>query len=176
MQDPFNAAASNRPQAGDSYGLSLMGQYIGDNSGDSPAERLALRMETDNPFTDVMAEDTYFQAIPRLNRLRDEVRATVGLSAGDLIRVLDKIACQASFDPVGAVREGNTADAYFRGHPEFNRLELELARKICPANVSEVLTLVKDTSYYTPTRRIVSVMEVVYRQMLASFRRERNRP
>lgn len=166
MHDPFNFAAGEIPAAQESHDLNLTGR----------GQREELIAGTDNPFNDSVTEGTYFQVLPRLNQLRDRVRAKVGFSACDLIRMLDRIACQANFDPVGAVQDCKTSDAFFRGHEEFNRLEAELARKICSSNVSEVLTLVKDSSYYTPTRRIVTIIEAVYRHMLATSPWEPNAP
>lgn len=117
-------------------------------------------------------EHTYFRAITRLNALRERVKHQVGFSACDLVILLDRLACKANFDPVGAVANGKTSDEFFRNNAEFNRLESELALKIAPNNVSEILSLIKDTSYYTPTRRIVTVMEVVYQHMLGGLNKE----
>lgn len=167
MPEPFNfssgdfAGQSQRDVCLDACGTGKTGEKV------DKEER-----GVDNPFNVSNAEGSYFQVIPRLNQLRDQVRTQVGFSACDLIRMLDKLACQANFDPVGSLYDGKTADAFFQGHPEFNKLELELARKICPANVSEVLTLVKESGYYTPTRRIVVVIETVYRKMLSGGKRD----
>lgn len=157
MHDPFNSAAGEISHAQVSHDFSLTGRE----------EKDALARETDNPFNDAVTEGTYFQMISRLSQLREQVRVKVGFSACDLIRMLDRTACQANFDPVGAAHDGKTADAFFQEHQTFNELESELALKICSSNVSEVMVLVRDSSYYTPTRRIVSVIEAVYRHMLS---------
>lgn len=157
MQDPYRFAAGDIPARNQQNGQRT-GRAIRKEDTDS----------VDNPFNGSTDKDTYFQVISRLNQLRDQVRTKVGPSACDLIRLLDRIACQASFDPVGAAYEGRTADEFFWEHPEFNRLESELARKICSANVSEVFSLVKEASYYTPTRRIIAIIEAIYQRQLST--------
>lgn len=138
------------------------------------AHSVHQRKGVDNPFavfSQEQATETYFQAVPRLNLLREQVRGRAGFSVCDLIRKLDQLACQASFDPVGALNDGKTADVFFQGHEAFKALEAELARKICPANVSETLALVKYAGHYTPTRLIVQVIESVYQGMLSGEER-----
>lgn len=156
MQDPYRFVSGDVP-ARNQQGSQMTGQAIREKNRDC----------ADNPFHGSTDEGSYFQVISRLNELRDRVRTSVGPSACDLIRLLDRIACQSSFDPVGAAYEGRTADEFFWEHPEFNRLESELGRKICPTNVSEVFTLMKEASYYTPTRRIIRLIEAIYRRQLA---------
>jgi hypothetical protein len=113
---------------------------------------------------------SYFDAVPVLNELCERVCATVGPSAYDLINMLNKQACQAGFEPVGANVRGVTADDFFKGNPAFHALEEQLAAKIVPENVTEVLALIKDTNHYKPTRRIVSLIEGIYRKLLDSGR------
>lgn len=109
---------------------------------------------------------SYFDAVPSLNELREQVCATVGPSAYDLVNLLNKQALQAGFEPVGANIRGVTADEFFKDNPAFEELESQLATKIVPENVSEVLALIKDTCHYKPTRRIVSLIESIYRKLL----------
>ncbi len=113
------------------------------------------------------SEGTYFEMVPTLNALREQARKQVGASAYDLIRSLDQLANQAFFDPVGAVQQGKTSDDYFKDDPTFYQLETELADRISPDNVSEVFALIKDAESYTPSRRVVAVLELVYRYMLS---------
>lgn len=109
---------------------------------------------------------SYFQAVPRLNDLRSEVSNTVGPSACDLIKQLNQEAIKAGFEPVGANCRGITADDFFKANSEFTHLEDHLLRKIVPENVSEVFELIKDASYYKPTRRIVNAIEGIYLKLL----------
>jgi hypothetical protein len=109
---------------------------------------------------------SYFDAVPNLNELREQVCATVGPSAYDLVNMLNKQALQAGFEPVGANVRGITADEFFKSNQAFQELESQLAAKIVPENVSEVLALIKDTCHYKPTRRIVSLIEGIYRRLL----------
>jgi len=144
---------------------SALNQQAGRTDGQPIREEVT---NEENPFAGATRGETWYQAIVRLNHLRERVRVDNGmLFACDLIRLLDRLACQTGFEPVGALLDGRTPDEFFRGYPEFNRLEAELARKICPANVSDVLTLIQQTEHYAPTRRIVSLMGAVYRQLLA---------
>jgi hypothetical protein len=80
--------------------------------------------------------------------------------------MLNKQALQAGFEPVGANVRGITADEFFKSNQAFQELESQLAAKIVPENVSEVLALIKDTCHYKPTRRIVSLIEGIYRRLL----------
>jgi hypothetical protein len=113
---------------------------------------------------------SYFDAVPGLNELHDRVCAAVGPSAYDLINLLNRHACQAGFEPVGANVRGVTADDFFKGNPAFQALEEQLAAKIVPENVSEVLALIKEANHYKPTRRIVGLIESIYRKLLEAKR------
>ena len=108
----------------------------------------------------------YFQAVPRLNELRIEVSNAVGPSACDLIKRLNLEAIKAGFEPVGANCRGVTADDFFKANPVFTQLEDHLLQKLVPENVSEVFELIKDASYYKPTRRIVNAIEGIYLKLL----------
>lgn len=135
------------------------------NSGGSPS--LTSGEMTLLPLSSGMG---YFQAVPRLNELRNEVSQYLGPSAYDLVKQLDNEALKAGFEPVGANCRGITVDDFFKSNTAFAQLEEQLAVKLVAENVSEVFELIKDASHYKPSRRIVNTIEGIYLRLLEQNR------
>jgi hypothetical protein len=149
LTEPFQAAQSQR--AGDSMDVSLS-----DTHKSASGEMAFISSNT----------GSYFEAIPRLNELRAQVLESCGPSAYDLVNMLNRQACQSGFEPIGANTRGITSDDFFKSNAQFMALEEQLAARIVPENVSEVFALIKETSYYKPTLRVVNRIESIYRKLL----------
>lgn len=150
MTEPFQAAQSQRAV----------------DISDASHDALQQSSSTPGEMAFITSGTSYFEAVPRLNELRAQVLEAVGPSAYDLVNMLNRYACQAGFEPIGANTRGITVDEFFKANQPFIALEEQLARQIVPENVSEVFALIKETNYYKPTRRVVSRIEGIYRKLL----------
>ena len=118
-----------------------------------------------------VANGNYFKMVPHLNELRELAHGAVGPSACDLVKMLNREALQAGFEPVGANNQGLSTADFFQANAKFQTMETQLADKIVPENVSEVFELIKASSNYKPTGKVLAVIEQTYQLLIAGRQR-----
>jgi hypothetical protein len=108
----------------------------------------------------------YFAERARIIALRDSV-SQLYPAAADIIRQLEIDMRKAGFEPVGAIERWGSIDGFLDLHPELRRQEEQLAEKIRPENVTEVLDLLQRTEHYKPSSRIMNAMSECLQKRLA---------